>query len=175
MSSYRGLNFTTASGQTYSSMSDFQGGRVKAYRVPIGSGIIGRFRATQCGPFGHFGVIGFDFIEEIESVSVSHVKYHGFNNGVMPAGVGKTVTVGSQILDNRNSTTDQTLSLQTQETVTKSQALSVTKTIDTGVTLTMDTGSEIPFLLKGKVGASWRWGISLAGVSHLANTPLTMT
>ncbi|KAF6840562.1 hypothetical protein CMUS01_03863 [Colletotrichum musicola] len=160
MSSYHGLNFTTYNGKTFSSMSDFQGKGVKAYRVPVGSGILGRFRAAQCGKTGHFGLIGFDFIEEIESISISHVKYHGFNKGIMPAGPGKAVTVATQILDNRNSSTDQTLSIQTQDQVTKSRAIALAKGYTTGGSVSIDTGSKIPFLLEGKLGMSLTWSLT---------------
>lgn len=168
MSSYHGLNFTTSKGKKFSSMSDFQGKGVKAYRVPVGSGILGRFRAAQCGKTGHFGLIGFDFVEEIESVAVTHIKYHGFNRGIMPA-QGRAVTAGSQILDNRNSTTDQTLSIQTQDTVTYSRALALSKTVDWGTTLTLASEAKIPFLFGAKATLAGNWGLHKGIVSHLVH------
>ncbi|KAF6828952.1 hypothetical protein CPLU01_08182 [Colletotrichum plurivorum] len=162
MSSYHGLNFTTSKGRTFSSMSDFQGKGVKAYRVPVGSGILGRFRAAQCGKTGHFGLIGFDFIEEIESVTITHIKYHGFNKGVMPAGRGKLVVLGSQVLDNRNSSIEQALSIQSVEAVMKQWSITLTTTKDYTASLALGIDVEIPFLFEAKATTTTGWGLHVA-------------
>ncbi|KAF6795346.1 hypothetical protein CSOJ01_13470 [Colletotrichum sojae] len=153
-----GFNFTTESGKTYSAMAQTLKDPPPMVKVPVGSGILGRLRVQYCD-IGLIGHVGFDFLDELQSVSISNLAYSGFTDDIMPSGPGQTVTVGSQILDNRNSTTEQMISIQTSDSITKSHSIVVQNTWSVGGRVSVETEAGIPFIGKSKVSTEFNWQV----------------
>lgn len=162
---YLGFNFTTSNGKTYEAL----GTTVKptqAIKVPVGSGIIARIRVSKC-EIGLFGSWGFDFIGDLASIAVTNIAYSGFTDSVLPAGSGDTVTVGSQVVDNRNSSTDQTIQLQTTDAVTQSHSLSVADMWQTGGSISIETEAGLPLIAKSKINTQLNWAVQQTTVSWI--------
>ncbi|KAM0323847.1 hypothetical protein ACHAQA_008425 [Verticillium albo-atrum] len=156
---FTGFNFTTTAGRTYSAMTMIGAESVAGVKVPVGSGVLGRIRGVSC-PSGVFGSMGFDFLDEIQSVAVVNIDYSGFTDNVLPSGPGQTVTIGSQTIDNRNSTVEQSTNLQTTAAINKQHSLTTNFGWNIGATVTISGSAGIPFLTSGSVSASTTWGIS---------------
>ncbi|KAF9873160.1 hypothetical protein CkaCkLH20_09323 [Colletotrichum karsti] len=156
--SFLGFNFTTASGKTYSAMAQTIRDPPPMVKVPIGSGILGRMRVQYCD-IGLIGHVGWDFIDDLQSVSISNLAYSGFTDNIMPSGPGTTVTVGSQILDNRNSSTEQMITIQTTDAVTKSHTISVANQWQVGGKVAVEAEAGIPFIGKTKVTTEFNWQV----------------
>ncbi|KAM0280755.1 hypothetical protein ACHAQH_003925 [Verticillium albo-atrum] len=156
---FTGFNFTTSQGRTYSAMSSVVSQSVTPVKVPVGSGILGRIRGVSC-PVGFFAKMGFDFVDDIQSVSVVNIDYSGFTDNVLPSGPGQTVTVGSQIIDNRNSSVEQSTTITTTAAVNKQHSLTTNFGWDFGNSVTISGGAGIPFLTQGSVSTTANWGIS---------------
>ncbi|KAI8180159.1 hypothetical protein K4K49_001519 [Colletotrichum sp. SAR 10_70] len=127
-------------------------------KVPVGSGILGRIRVQWCD-IGLIGHVGWDFIDDLQSVSISNLAYSGFTDNIMPSGPGTTVTVGSQILDNRNSSTEQIITIMTMDAVTKSHTVSVANMWTVGGKIGVETEAGIPFVGKSKVSTEFNWQV----------------
>ncbi|KAJ0159969.1 hypothetical protein CTA2_8816 [Colletotrichum tanaceti] len=151
-----GFSFTTEGGKSYTADATALKDPPPMVKVPIGSGILARIRVEHCD-VGLFGHIGFDFLDELQSVSISNIAYSGFTNNIMPAGPGQTMTVGSQIVDNRNSSSDQVITLWTTDTVTKSRTLSFSKMWNVGTTHTIEAEVSVPLLSKQKTTHAATW------------------
>ncbi|CAI0642345.1 unnamed protein product [Colletotrichum noveboracense] len=126
--------------------------------VPVGSGILARIRVYYCEN-GMVGRLGVDFINDIESVSISKIEFNGFTNNIMPAGKGETISVGSQILDARNSSTEQWTTLMTTDAVTKSHSINVGKTWYVGGKVGLEAEAGIPFIGKSTVSTEFNWQV----------------
>ena len=131
---------------------------VAGVKVPVGSGILAQVRYVYC-PIGVIPSMGFDFLDELASIAVSDIAYAGFTNNILPATAGQTVTVGSQIIDNRNSSSDQSTSIQTTAAVTKQHSLTTTIGWSIGNTVTVTSEVSVPFLAKGSVSTAATWGL----------------
>ncbi|KAF4891444.1 hypothetical protein CGCVW01_v014316 [Colletotrichum viniferum] len=134
---FLGFNFTTETGKTYSAMAQTLRDPPPMTKVSVGSGILGRIR-VQC---------------------ISNLAYSGFTDNIMPSGHGTTVTVGSQILDNRNSSTEQMISIMTMDAVTKSHTVSVANMWTVGGKIGVETEAGIPFIGKSKVSTEFNWQV----------------
>ncbi|KAL0933387.1 uncharacterized protein CTRU02_212350 [Colletotrichum truncatum] len=155
---FLGFNFTTANGKTYSAMATTLRDPPPMVKVPIGSGILSRIRVQYCD-IGLIGHVGWDFLDDLQSVSISNLAYSGFTDNIMPSGPGTTVTVGSQILDNRNSSTEQMITIQTIDAVTKSHTVSVNNQWTVGNKVSVETEAGIPFIGKSKVSTEFNWQV----------------
>ncbi|OLN97452.1 hypothetical protein CCHL11_01002 [Colletotrichum chlorophyti] len=153
---FMGFNFTTEQGKTYSAMATALKDPPAMVKVPVGSGMLARMRVQYCD-VGLIGHVGWDFLDELQSVSISNIAYSGFTNNIMPAGPGETMSVGSQIVDNRNGTDWQMITIMTQDAVTKSRTLSVANMWNVGGGLTIDREVGVPFVGKTKFSVSFTW------------------
>ncbi|KAK1705949.1 hypothetical protein CaCOL14_008429 [Colletotrichum acutatum] len=156
--SFHGFNFTTTSGKTYSAMGQVLRDPPPMQKVPVGSGILGRMRVQYCN-IGLIGHLGFDFLDELQSVSISNIAYSGFTDNIMPSGPGQTMTVGSQIVDNRNSTAEQIITIMTMDAVTKSHTLSVANQWNVGGRVAVEAEAGIPLIGKTKVTTEFSWQV----------------
>lgn len=156
---FSGFTLTTSKGRTYSAMTDIGSEGVEGVSVPVGSGILGRVRAVPCS-VGIISSMGFDFIDDIESVSVVNIDYSGFTDNVLPSGPGQTVTLGSQIIDNRNSSIEQSTTLQTTAAVNRQHSLTTNFGWDFGNSVAISGSAGIPLLTQGSVTTSVSWSIS---------------
>ncbi|CCF39364.1 hypothetical protein CH063_02114 [Colletotrichum higginsianum] len=170
-----GFSFTTESGKSYTADATALKDPPPMVKVPIGSGILARIRVEYCD-VGLFGHIGFDFLDELQSISISNIAYSGFTNDFMPAGPGQTMTVGSQIVDNRNSSAEQTITLWTTDTVTKSRTVSVSNMWNIGTTHTIEAEVSVPFIGKSKTSHAFTWGFTrTTGTEETESETLTKT
>ncbi|KZL81446.1 natterin-like protein [Colletotrichum incanum] len=155
---FLGFNFTTASGATYVAEATAMKDPPAMVKVPVGSGILGRIRVQYCN-IGLVGHVGFDFLDDLQSVSISNIAYSGFTDNIMPAGPGQTMTVGSQIVDNRNSTAEQIITLSTIDAVTKSHTVSVANQWNVGGRVSIDAEAGIPLIGKSKITTEFNWQV----------------
>jgi hypothetical protein len=140
-------------------MSTIGAESVEGVSVPVGSGILGRVRVEACS-VGIISMMAFDFIDDIESVSVVNIDYSGFTDNVLPSGPGQTVTLGSQVIDNRNSSIEQSTTLTTTAAVNRQHSLTTNFGWDFGNSVTISGSAGIPFLTQGSVSTTANWGIS---------------
>ncbi|EPE03062.1 hypothetical protein F503_08676 [Ophiostoma piceae UAMH 11346] len=152
-----GFNYTTDAGNTYRAMT-IVSKSVDGVKVPVGSGILAQIRYVPC-PNGIIPSMGFDFLDELESIAISNIAYSGFTNNILPATDGQTVTVGSQIIDNRNSSSEQTTSIQTTAAITKQHSITTNIGWNVGSTVTVTSEVGIPFLAKGSISTAATWGL----------------
>lgn len=125
----------------------------------VGSGVLARIRGTTCSDIGIMGSIGFDFIDVLDSVSISNIDYEGFTNNIMPTGPGTQLSVGSQILDNRNSSEKQTITLTTTDAITRQQLVSTDSWFTVGGKVGVETTVKVPFVSDTKVSTEASWSL----------------
>ncbi|KAH6687817.1 hypothetical protein F5X68DRAFT_239265 [Plectosphaerella plurivora] len=154
-----GFKLKTNKDRTYEAMSTLGSEGIEGVNVPVGSGILGRLRVSQCD-VGIIAGMGFDFIDDIESVSVVNIDYSGFTDNVLPSGPGQTVTLGSQIIDNRNGSIEQSTTLATTAATNKQHSLTTNFGWDFGNSVTISGKAGIPFISEGSVSTTANWGIS---------------
>lgn len=73
--------------------------------------------------------------------------------------------MGSQILDNRNSSIQQQMSLITSDATTVSSSITTALSWKVGGSVAVKTGAEIPFLVKSEVTATASWEVNPSKVS----------
>lgn len=161
------FKFVTDAGNTYESLSGLvkDGTNTPEWTdLAVGSGILARFRGTNCstGVMGSFGV---DFLDELNSISISKIDYSGFTDNIMPTGAGTQMSVGSQILDNRNSSEKQTITLTTTDAITRQTTITTQVRAQVGGSVSVEAGAGIPFLTEGKVTTEANWQIEALTVS----------
>ncbi|KAF5013880.1 hypothetical protein FDECE_129 [Fusarium decemcellulare] len=154
---FTGFNFTTGEGRTYSALSSTADASTPV-KVPVGSGIIGRIRSVSC-KVGVISMMGFDFLDELDSIAISNISYSGFTDNILPSGPGQTTGVRSQSIDNRNSTLEQSTNIQTAAAVTKQHSLTTDLGWQVGASVTISGEAGIPLLTKSTVSAQASWSI----------------
>lgn len=162
------IKFETDAGNTYEASSTIiaDGSSTPEWEdFNVGSGVLARIRGTSCDSLGIFGSIGFDFIDTIESVGITHITYEGFTNNIMPTGAGTQMSVGSQILDNRNSSEKQTITLATTDAVTRQSVVTTDLFVTAGGKVAVEAGVGIPLVSEGKVTTEASWSIQTNTVS----------
>ncbi|KAH9205734.1 hypothetical protein DL95DRAFT_375918 [Leptodontidium sp. 2 PMI_412] len=171
-----GFTFKTDAGKSYSALSlsltDSASFDITAFKdksIPVGSGIIARIRGTKCPSI--LGSFGIDFLDDLSSIAISNISYSGFTNNIAPSGPGSVLTVGSQILDNRNSSIQQQMSLITSDATTVSSSITTALSWKVGGSVAVKTGAEIPFLVKSEVTATASWEVN----PSKSDTELTQT
>ncbi|KAF3798791.1 hypothetical protein GCG54_00008247 [Colletotrichum gloeosporioides] len=135
---FLGFNFTTETGKTYSAMAQTLRDPPPMTKVPIGSGILGRIRVQWCD-IGLIGHVGWDFIDDLQSVSISNLAYSGFTDNIMPSGPDDTI--------------------MTMDAVTKSHTVSVANMWTVGGKIGVETEAGIPFIGKSKVSTEFNWQV----------------
>ena len=175
---FLGFNFTTDAGRSYNALTSIGQLNVAtnpAVSVNVGSGIIGRIRGGLCSN-GIVANVGSDFIDNLSSIGISNISYSGFTNNIAPSGPGTTLSVGSEILDNRNSSVQQTISIQTTDAVTTQHSVTVSQNWQVGNSISIESGADIPFITSGKVSTEVNWQISGSTVRPLStpHPPLDM-
>lgn len=133
--------------------------------IPVGSGILARLRGTNCDSMEIFGSFGVDFLDELNSISISNIDYEGFANSIMPAGRGTQMSVGSQILDNRNSSVSQTITLQTTDAVTESRTVNTQIRALVGGSVAVEGKVGVPLISEGSVRTEANWQLETLNVS----------
>lgn len=157
-----GFTFETDAGNKYESLSD----RITSGEVPptyqdlaVGSGILARIRGVNCASKGIFGSFGVDFLDELDSISISNIDYSGFTDNIMPAGSATQLSVGSQILDNRNSSEKQTITLTTTDAVTAQRTITTQIRAMVGGSVSVEAEVGVPLISSGKTTATADWQI----------------
>lgn len=161
------FTFETDAGNTYSALSGLvnDGTNPATYEdLEVGSGILARFTGTYCqtGIMGSFGV---DFLDELDSISISDIDYSGFTSNVMPTGDGTQMSIGSQILDNRNSSAQQTITLTTTDAITRQSTVITQIRAQVGGSVSVEAGAGIPLIAEGSVTTEANWQIEATSVS----------
>lgn len=161
------FTFETDAGNSYKALSGIvnDGSNTADYEdLSVGSGILARFTGTYCqsGVMGSFGV---DFLDELDSISISNIDYSGFTDNIMPTGAGTQMSVGSQILDNRNSSEKQTITLTTTDAITRQTTVTTQVRAQVGGSVSVEAGAGIPLLAEGKVTTEANWQIEALTVS----------
>lgn len=156
----RGFNFETDANQKYEAISGLQkaGTDAPVYEaLNVGEGILGRMQGTACDVI--MGSFSFDILDKLDSIAITDIDYSGFTNNIMPAHKGTPMSVGSQILDNRNSSAEQTISLVTNDAVTKTTAITTQMRYMIGNSVSVEAGAKLPFLASGKVSTTVDWQV----------------
>lgn len=161
------FTFETDAGNSYKALSGVvnDGSVTATYEdLAIGSGILARITGTYCssGVMGSFGV---DILDELDSISISDIDYSGFTDNIMPTGAGTQMSVGSQILDNRNSSAQQTITLTTTDAITRQTTVTTQVRAQVGGSVSVEAGAGIPFLTEGKVTTEANWQVEALTVS----------
>lgn len=167
IASVSSFTFETDAGNKYEALSGLiqQGTNTPVYEdLAVGSGILARIRGTYCST-GIFGSFGVDFLDELDSISISNIDYSGFTDNIMPTGAGTQMSVGSQILDNRNSSEKQTITLTTTDAITRQTTITTQVRAQVGGSVSVEAGAGIPFLAEGKVTTEANWQIEALTVS----------
>lgn len=163
------IKFSTDAGNSYSARSErlatAADSELTWESLNVGSGVLARIRGSSCSNLGIFGSIGFDFIDTIDSVGISDVDYEGFTNNIMPAGDGTEMTIGSQVLDNRNSSVQQTITLTTSDAITQQSVYTMDVWVSAGGTVGVTSKAGVPFIASGEVSTSVTWSIQNNHVS----------
>lgn len=133
--------------------------------IPVGSGILARLRGTNCDSLDVLGSFGVDFLDELNSISISNIDYEGFASSIMPAGRGTQMSVGSQILDNRNSSASQTITLQTTDAVTESRTINTQVRAMVGGSVAVDGKVGVPLVSQASARAEANWQLDALHVS----------
>lgn len=161
------FTFETDAGNSYEALSGLikDGTNPAEYEdLTVGSGILARIRGTYCD-IGIMGSFGVDFLDELDSISISDIDYSGFTDNIMPTGAGTQMSVGSQILDNRNSSEKQTITLTTTDAITRQTTITTQVRAQVGGSVSVEAGAGIPFLAEGKVTTEANWQIEALTVS----------
>lgn len=160
------FSFETDAGNTYSAASSTtEGATLEWEDLNVGSGVLARVRGVSCT--GTFGSIGFDFIDTISSVGISQIDYEGFTNNIMPSGAGTQMSVGSQILDNRNSSEKQTITLTTTDAITRQSTITTDLMVSVGGRVAVEGSVGVPLISEGKVTTEASWNVQTNTVSFL--------
>lgn len=133
--------------------------------IPVGSGILARLTGTNCDSMEIFGSFGVDFLDELNSISISNIDYEGFASSIMPAGRGTQMSVGSQILDNRNSSASQTITLMTTDAVTESRTINTQIRALVGGSVAVEGKVGVPLISEGSVRTEANWQLETLNVS----------
>lgn len=167
-SAVSGFRFDTDAGNSYEAL----GTVITDTNVPtwtnisVGSGIMARIRGTNCAnSSGLLGMFGIDFLDELDSISITNMDYSGFTSNIMPAGDGTQMSVGSQVLDNRNSSVEQTITLLTTDAVTQSHTVTTDIHATVGGSVTVEAEVGVPLISSGKTTAEANWEIGASNVS----------
>lgn len=163
-----GFTFETDAGNKYEALSQrILDGLTPVYTdLAVGSGILARIRGTNCGAVnGVFGSFGVDFLDELDSISISNIDYSGFTDNIMPAGSATQLSVGSQILDNRNSSEKQTITLTTTDAVTEQRTITTQIRAMVGGSVSVEASVGVPLISSGKTTATADWQIEALTVS----------
>lgn len=157
-----GFSFVTDAGDTFHATATSNS--VNSTIGEVGSGIIGRIRGSVSATNG-ITAIAIDMLDTLTDISISNVTYSGFTDGAAPSGPGTALVVGSEVLNNVNSSIQQSVALLTTSTVTSTLLFQVDHRIDAGVTITVAAGVEIPFIVKDSATAATTWTLGLTTVS----------
>lgn len=167
--SVSGLRFDTDAGNSFEvlgsifSLPDSTGPTWQD--IPVGSGILARLTGTNCDSMEIFGSFGVDFLDELNSISISNIDYEGFASSIMPAGRGTQMSVGSQILDNRNSSVSQTITLATTDAVTESRTVNTQIRALVGGSVAVEGKVGVPLISEGSVRTEANWQLETLNVS----------
>ncbi|RDW67576.1 hypothetical protein BP6252_08972 [Coleophoma cylindrospora] len=156
-----GFTFKTDAGQSYEALSSITQNPANTFTktsLPVGSGMIARMYGTMCS-VGIMGNLGIDFLDELASISITNMTYSGFTNNLAPTAVGSQFSVGSQILDNRNSSIQQQMTLTTANAVTQSRTITTGSTWSVGGSVAAEAEVGMPFIAKTKVTTTATWSV----------------
>lgn len=162
-----GFSFETDGGKKYEALTSLITENKAAPTwtdVPVGAGILARIRGTNC-KLGVFGSIGFDFLDNLDSISITNMDYEGFTNNIMPSGAGTQMTVGSQIVDNRNSSVQQTITLQTTDAITRQRTVTAQSHWQVGGSVGIEAKVGIPLVSESTVKGEFNWQVQELSVS----------
>lgn len=160
-----GFTFETDAGNKYEALSETITSPVYT-DLSVGSGILARIRGSDCKSVnGIFGTFGVDFLDELDSISISNIDYEGFTQNIMPTGAGTQLSVGSQVLDNRNSSEKQTITLTTTDAITAQRTITTQTRAQVGGSVTIKASVGVPLVSEGETTAEANWQIEAMAVS----------
>ncbi|EKG11787.1 hypothetical protein MPH_11283 [Macrophomina phaseolina MS6] len=162
-----GFSFETNGGKKYEAITSLIADNKAAPTwedIPVGSGILARVRGTNC-KLGVFGSIGFDFLDNLDSISITNFDYEGFTNNMMPSGPGTQMSVGSQVVDNRNSSVQQTITLQTTDAITRQRTVTTQSHWQVGGSVGIEAKVGIPLVTESTVKGEFNWQLQELSVS----------
>lgn len=168
-----GFTFETDGGNKYEALSQniVDNKATPVYTdLPIGAGIIARVRGSKCSN-GILSGFGIDFLDELDSIKISNIDYSGFTDNIMPAGSATQLSVGSQILDNRNSSEKQTITLTTTDAVTAQRTITTQIRAMVGGSVSIEASVGVPLISEGKTTATADWQIEALNVSPSCYPP----
>ncbi|KAL1637472.1 hypothetical protein SLS56_000610 [Neofusicoccum ribis] len=172
-----GFQFETDAGKSYEALTSMvlKEGNTPVYEdIPVGAGIIARIRGTNCQKLGVFGSIGFDFLDNLDSISITNIDYEGFTNNIMPSGAGTQMTVGSQVLDNRNSSVQQTITLMTTDAITRQRTVTTQSHWQVGGSVGLEGKVGIPLISESSVKTEFNWQVQeLTSTADMENSVTT--
>ncbi|KAK6531479.1 hypothetical protein TWF281_008284 [Arthrobotrys megalospora] len=116
--------------------------------------------------------VGIEFLDELRSIDMVSADYAGFKGGVsaIPDDGGKSLILGTQILDNRNSTINQTFQLTNSKAIAKSFAFTFSTAFMAGASVTLGTKLAVPLITEATASATVQWQLTVT-----ASTTLTYT
>ncbi|RVD84401.1 uncharacterized protein DFL_006151 [Arthrobotrys flagrans] len=169
-----GFHFGTNKGHKYNATS--KSGGDESVEKSVGSGYPVRFHgivkkiSKEKNAASAIVALGIEFLDELRSIDMVSADYAGFEGGVsaIPDDGGKSLIIGTQILDNRNSTIDQTFQLTTSRAVTKSFAFTFSITFMAGASITLGTKLAVPLVTEATASATVQWSLSVTSSTTLS-------
>ncbi|EPS43996.1 hypothetical protein H072_2013 [Dactylellina haptotyla CBS 200.50] len=170
-----GFQFGTNKKNQYNATSK-SGGREIEEKV-VGSGYPVRFhgilKKINQEPDATTAIValGVEYLDEVRSIEMVTADYEGFEDGVqsIPSDGGKNLILGTQILDNRNSTINQTFHLTNTKAVAKTYAFTFSISFMTGATVTLGAKFQTPFvkITEATAEVSARWELTVTASTTL--------
>ncbi|KAF9871857.1 hypothetical protein CkaCkLH20_10791 [Colletotrichum karsti] len=131
-----------------------------SYELSTGSGIIARVSGSACSDTSAIDGLVISYLDDLASISVSNITYDGFVSNIKDAGKGSSLTVASQMLDNRNSSIQQQILLTTTSATTRSYTITTGSAYTVGASTTVESKVGIPLLSEGKASGTASWSLT---------------
>ncbi|KAK6356512.1 hypothetical protein TWF718_000871 [Orbilia javanica] len=169
-----GFHFGTNKDHKYNATS--KSGGDKAIEKFVGSGYPVRFHgivkklSKEKDTASAIVALGVEFLDELRSIDMVSADYAGFEGGIsaIPDDGGKSLIMGTQILDNRNSTINQTFQLTNSRAVTKSFAFTFSVAYMAGASITLGTKLAVPLITEATASATVQWSLSVTSSTTLS-------
>ncbi|KAK6495416.1 hypothetical protein TWF481_003440 [Arthrobotrys musiformis] len=169
-----GFHFGTNKDHTYNATS--KSGGDESVEKFVGSGYPVRFHgivkklSKEKNAASSIVALGIEFLDELRSIDMVSADYAGFEGGIsaIPDDGGKSLILGTQILDNRNSTINQTFQLTNGRAVTKSFAFTFSVGYMAGASITLGTKLAVPLITEATASATVQWQLSVTSSTTLS-------
>ncbi|KAK6539727.1 hypothetical protein TWF694_009928 [Orbilia ellipsospora] len=171
-----GFQFGTNKSNKYNVTSKSSGG--ETVNKVVGSGYPVRFhgilKKVDQEPDVPAAIValGIEFLDRLRSIEMVSADYSGFKDGVqsIPDGSGTSTILGTQILDNRNSTINQTFQLTNSKAVAKSYAFTFAIAYMIGATVTLSAELPVPVIADASASIALQWQLTFTASTTLTHT-----